>query len=112
MPRSSPRELPFDFPGNLCTNLQDEGQVFGLTFHRISIGIDPTQALRGGWRDRATPNPSKTMSTDTNKESEMSPEELAAAAGGSRNIDNPLVRTAINAFNQTIKDGEAAKRAA
>ena len=49
---------------------------------------------------------------DTKKEGEVSAEELDKVAGGARNIDNPIVRTAINALNQSLEDAEAAKRAA
>jgi hypothetical protein len=46
-----------------------------------------------------------TMITDANK-SEMSSEELAAVAGGGRNIDNPVVSTVIRAFEATVKEAQ------
>jgi len=33
-------------------------------------------------------------------------EELSEVAGGSKNIDNPGVKTAIDAFNKTVKAGQ------
>ena len=47
----------------------------------------------------------------TKKKSDMSSEELAAVAGGSKNIDHPGVRAAIDAFQATVKAAEDAKAA-
>ena len=45
------------------------------------------------------------MATDPNK-SEISLEELSEVAGGSKNIDNPGVKTALDAFNKVLKPGQ------
>ena len=45
------------------------------------------------------------MTTEPNKP-EISMEELAEVAGGSKNIDNAGVKTAIDAFNKTVKAGQ------
>jgi hypothetical protein len=42
------------------------------------------------------------MTTDPNK-SEISMEELSGVAGGSKNSDNAVVKTVLDAFNKAIK---------
>ncbi len=37
---------------------------------------------------------------------EMSLDELAAVAGGAKNIQNPVVSTVIRAFEATVKDAQ------
>jgi hypothetical protein len=49
-----------------------------------------------------------TMQTDTNKESEMTSEELAKATGGVKNTDSPVVQTVMGAFEDTLKAAKAA----
>ena len=48
------------------------------------------------------------MTEDTH-ESELSSEDLGDVTGGSKNIDNPLVRTAMGAFSDAKKAAEAAR---
>jgi hypothetical protein len=50
-----------------------------------------------------------TMTEDTNSESELSAEELDEVAGGSKNADNPIVKTVMGAFNDAKKAAEAAR---
>jgi hypothetical protein len=44
------------------------------------------------------------------KEAELSPDELAAVAGGARNIDNPVVKTVMDAFDSTVEAAKAAQK--
>jgi hypothetical protein len=48
------------------------------------------------------------MQTNTDKEAEMSEEELAKATGGAKNTDSPVVQTVMRAFEKTLKDAKAA----
>jgi len=48
------------------------------------------------------------MTTDVNK-SEISMEELSDVAGGSKNMDNPVVQTVIDSFKKTVKTGQDAQ---
>ena len=43
------------------------------------------------------------------KEAELGMDELAGVAGGSKNIDNPVVKAVIKAFDDTVKAGQAAQ---
>ena len=49
------------------------------------------------------------MISDLN-EAELNLDELAAVSGGDRNIDNPIVKTVMDAFDSTIAAGKAAQK--
>jgi aminoglycoside/choline kinase family phosphotransferase len=53
--------------------------------------------------------PERTMNTDLN-EAELSVDDLALVAGGARNIDNPVVKTVMDAFNATVEAAAAAQK--
>jgi len=42
--------------------------------------------------------------------SEITIERLETVSGGSRNADNPFVKTALKAFDDAVKAGEAAQK--
>ena len=49
------------------------------------------------------------MNTDLN-EAELSLDDLALVVGGGRNIDNPVVKTVMDAFNATVEAAAAAQK--
>lgn len=49
------------------------------------------------------------MTTDLN-EAELSLGELAVVAGGARNIDNPVVKTVLAAFDAAVKASADAQK--
>jgi hypothetical protein len=49
------------------------------------------------------------MTTDDLNKAELCMDELAGVAGGSKNIDNPVVQAVIKAFDDTVKAGQAAQ---
>jgi hypothetical protein len=53
--------------------------------------------------------PERTMNTDLN-EAELSLDVLALVVGGIRNIDNPVVKTVMDAFNATVEAAAAAQK--